>query len=249
LELREYDTMRAVEDLHWWYQGLWRLTLDWLTRRLAPGGGPRILDAGCGTGGLLARLRQRYPAAAGVELSPEALAHCRTRGLACLARGSVTDLPFGTERFDAVISNDVLYHRQVEVKPALRELHRVLRPGGLLLMNLAALESQRGAHDEAVHTARRFERDQVRQLLEDAGFTIERLSYRNFLLFPVAWAVRRFVNPSGSHPAGKSDVRLPSGPVNALLTAVLQFENRLLERLDLPFGLSLYCAARRSDAR
>lgn len=240
--------MRAVEDLHWWYQGLWRLTLDWLTRRLPPGERAQVLDAGCGTGGLLSQLRPLYPASVGLDLSPEAVAHCQTRGLTRVARGTVTEMPFPTGRFDAVISNDVLYHRQVEVMPALREFHRVLRPGGLLLMNLAALESQRGAHDESVHTARRFERSQVGRLLAEAGFATERLSYRNFLLFPVAWAVRRLLRPSCTQPPPESEMLLPCKAVNAALTTVLELENLLLARLDLPLGLSLFCAARRSDA-
>ena len=145
----EYATLRRVEDEHWWYRQL-RRVVRWHLDRFAPGWQARaILDAGCGTGGNLAHL----PGAGrrvGLDVSTDALACARKRNLTQLVRGTVASLPFAAASFDAAISTSVIYHQWVrDPAVALRELHRVLRPGGLLFLDVPAYASLASSHDVA----------------------------------------------------------------------------------------------------
>jgi SAM-dependent methyltransferase len=235
----EYEAMFAVEDRHWWYVGVRREVERWLDGLRPPGGARlRVLDAGCGTGGLLANLRTTAWRA-GVEISSHGIRLGRTRGRAALVQGSVSSLPFADGSFDAVVSIDVLCHAGVEERLAIEEAARVLRPGGRLLVQVPAFDWLRGEHDAAVWTRRRYRRAEITRLLTDAGLAARRSAYRNSLLFPAA-AVARLVR-RGRKPRdrARSDVRAVPAPVNALLSGVLALERR--SRLAFPFGLSVFC--------
>ncbi len=233
--------MFDVEDRHWWYVGVRREVERWLDRLRRPGGEPlRVLDAGSGTGGLLANLRGRAWKV-GVEISTEGIRLSRARGLT-LVRGSVAALPFADGSFDAVISIDVLCHSGVEERLAVEEAARVLRPGGLLLAQVPAFEFLRGGHDAAVWTKRRYRRGEVDRLLSGAGLASRRSAYRNALLFPFAAAVRLAGRRRRTSPdRARSDVRPVPGFVNAILSGVLAVERRLGG--SFPFGLSVFCVA------
>ena len=234
----EYDAMFAVEDRHWWYVGVRREVEAWLERlRGERTGPPRILDAGSGTGGLLANLRSEGWKV-GIEISPAAVRLARTRGT-WLVRGSVSALPFADASFDAVVSIDVLCHSGVEERQAVGEAARVLRPGGLLLVQVPAFDFLRGGHDAAVWTKRRYRRGEVGRILTDAGFAVRHAAYRNALLFPAAAVLRllRRRRPN-SREAARSDVRPVPRAVNALLSGVLALERRV--RRGFPFGLSVF---------
>src|ERR1700679_1275746 len=147
----EYALMDAAEDRMWWYRALHARLLD----NLAAVHG-RVLDAGCGTGGFLALLRQRRPdlTGFGVEWDPTAASRTRDKSGAAVVRGSVNALPFASGGFDAAISADVLCHAAVDPAAALAELKRVLRPGGRLIVNMPAYQWLLSAHDRQVHNAR-----------------------------------------------------------------------------------------------
>jgi SAM-dependent methyltransferase len=235
----EYAAMFAVEDRHWWYVGVRREVERWLAGiRPADGTELRILDAGCGTGGLLANLRT--PGwRAGVEISAHGIGFARTRGRAALAQASVSALPFAAESFDAVVSIDVLCHAGVEERQAVEEAARVLRPGGRLLVQVPAFEWLYGEHDAAVWTKRRYRRAEIAGLLADAGLTARRCAYRNALLFPAAAIARLAKRGPTSRDGARSDVRPVPAPVNLVLSVVLALERRL--RVPFPYGLSVFC--------
>ena len=94
--------------------------------------GRRVLEAGCGTGLLLSRIDCVAEEAVGVDLSRGMLQHARSRGLS-VVQGSVTALPFDDASFDTVCSFKVLAHVP-DIDAALRELSRVTRPGGHLVL-------------------------------------------------------------------------------------------------------------------
>ncbi|MBK8229937.1 MAG: class I SAM-dependent methyltransferase [Candidatus Eisenbacteria bacterium] len=250
MEAAEYDTLRRLEDRFWWYRGLHHLIVAEIVRLAAGRPQLRVLDAGCGTGGLLIRALTRLPnlSVVGLDFSPHALRHARGRGLPRLTRGSVEALPFRAEEFDLIVSLDVLYHRAVEDDDrALREFHRCLRPGGTLLLHLPAFESLRSSHDAAIHTARRYRRAPLAAQLRASGLVPRRVSYRNAALFP-ALALVRFLRRGQAHGATPppSDVRPLPAPIDALLYAVLRAEELLLGATDLPWGLSLFTRAERA---
>ncbi len=171
----EHDIMRSVEDHYWWYQAL----RQHVASSIAPVAPTfSLLDAGCGTGGMLKMVREKFPLAdlTGVDQSEHAveLTAGRETG-AKLVPASVHELPFPQDSFDFVLSLDVLSHAGVDDALALHEMHRVLRPGGRLILNLAAFDFLKGAHDSAVDVDRRYTQRQVRTLLEGADFAVERL--------------------------------------------------------------------------
>ena len=238
----EYRRMAALEDALWWYHGLRGLVLALLARR-GPVDRFRLLDAVCGTGGMLRRLAARFPAAElhGVDVAASAVEYARQGTAAAIRRGSVMALPYEDAGFDVIVSLDVLAVDQVDPAQALAEFHRCLKPGGLLLLNLTAYPWLLSYHDRAVGQSRRFTRPQVTRLLEAGGFRCLQTSYWNTLLFPIM-VLRRKVWPGGAD--GASDVQALAAPVNAVFTACVALERRLVGAgVCLPFGGSVIAVA------
>jgi SAM-dependent methyltransferase len=240
MEKDQYEILYRLEETHWWYLGMRRMVDALLTRYLDRGRPLHILDAGCGTGGMLNHLR-RFGSVVGLDFSDEALGFCRRRGLPHLARGSVERLPFADESFDLLTSFDVLYHMGVEDdRLALGEFRRVLKPGGLLLLRLPAYDWLRGAHDVAVHTRHRYSREELARKLRDADFQIQKLTYANTLLFPIA-ALKRMVE--GTERSRRPDLEPLPAPINRALLGILSIEPALLRKVSFPWGLSLMAVA------
>lgn len=230
MELDEYDKMHAVEERMWWYRGLHAQILGQLSRRARPVGA--TLDAGCGTGGLLAKLRGET---IGLDYAAVAARYAQSKSGRPVVVGSINDLPFAGGAFAAVVSADVLAHRSVDEGRALAEIHRCLAPGGIVLLNLPAYAWLSSAHDRRVHQTRRYTRGSVGRLLETAGFRIGFSSYWNTLLFPLM-VLRRLVAPGGD----EGDVRLLPAPVERLFRAAVLLESGLVSRgIPLPFGGSV----------
>jgi len=235
----EYTAMYQVEDSHWWYVGMRAiaealLATQWLEPSVA------ILDVGCGTGGNLAWLTC-YGTAWGMDVATLALNYCRQRSPDRLVQASVLALPFADASFGLVTSFDVLYHREVaDDTQALREIRRVLRPRGLLLLRLPAYQWLYSGHDRAVHTARRYTASEVTHKVAAAGLVPLRVTYANTILFPIA-----VVHRLAKRRSGASDVILPPPPINSFLTAVLRVEAWWLRHGGFPFGLSVFCLAQR----
>lgn len=239
----EYEIMYQLEDTHWWYVGMRNIVFELLSKSRVDGrtDTTSILDAGCGTGGMLEHLCENGSGvdAWGFDASEEALAFCQQRGLSRLVMASVTDIPFAAASFDLVVSFDVLYHKNVKDDVAsLKELRRLLKTGGQLLLRLPAYDWLRGSHDAAVHTRQRYTAPEVRHKMAQAGFRVERVTYANTILFPVA-AAKRFAEMAFGLRSG-SDVKPVSPLANRMLAGVLDIEARLLRKMDFPWGLSVY---------
>jgi ubiquinone/menaquinone biosynthesis C-methylase UbiE len=242
----EHDIMRGVEDHYWWYQALRAHVRDSIE---PPHPKFSLLDAGCGTGGMLGTLRQKFPSAelTGVDESEHAVELTTGRDAnARVLRASVHDLPFPESAFDYVLSIDVWSHAGVDDVRAARETHRVLRPGGRLILNLAAFEFLKGAHDCAVEVDRRYTSRQVRALLHDANFQVERLSYWNVVLTPPIGLLRWWsrLRPPVEQP--RSDFKPLPPLVNSILKHVAALELSASRHLSWPFGTSLFAIARKN---
>lgn len=242
MEADEYALMDAVEDRMWWYRALHARVLEALAP-LPPRA--RVLDAGCGTGGFLARLRAARPDLQlfGLDYAPRAAARAARKSGAAVAAGSVNALPFRDAAFDAAVSLDVLSHAAVEETTALAELRRVLRPFGLLVLNLPAHEWLRSAHDQRVHTARRYGRREIARKLTRAGFTEVTPRHWNSLLLPLMIVQRRLLR---RHAAAPSDVQAYPAWLDAGLGAVCRLEAGLARAgLRFPLGGSILAIAHR----
>jgi SAM-dependent methyltransferase len=240
--------MRTAEDTHWWYQSLRSLVVRLLRRYAILGHRSRVLDAGCGTGGGMAHWRAGLGVSRciGIDIAEEALRYCRRRGGDLLARSSVLALPFPDSSFDVVVSLDVLCLKGVDEGQALAELHRVLTKDGLLIINMPAFQWLRGEHDVAVGIRRRYRRREIEKLVAKANFIPLRASYWNAILLPAVLAVRRLRSGRQLDRPAVSDLHTLPAFLNALLTRVAGLELTLLERMSLPFGSSVICAARRA---
>ena len=241
MNVEEYATMFSVEDNHWWYHGLRGMVRRALRRHVEAGA--RVLDAGCGTGAILAMLHADARAI-GVDLMPEAIRFCRVRGQHVTAAASVVALPFRDGPFDAAVSLDVLCHRSIRDKRApLLEISRVLRPEGIVILNLPAYQWLYSSHDVAVHTDTRFTKRHAAGLLRECGFSVVEATYWNSLLFPPIVATRvwrKFFPPEGSDLASGGGVFS-----NAFFRSVLSVERGLLHLTPMPAGLSLFVVARK----
>lgn len=244
----EHDAMYRSETVLWWYVALREYVLDWLRLTdMTPRPVLTLLDAGCGTGGMLARLAP-FGVAVGIDLAPHAVRIAYERRNCIVARGSLAALPFPDATFDAAVSLDVISDAGVAIEAAaLDELYRALKPGGRLLLNLPAFASLAGEHDVAVRTARRYTTREARALVEAHGFHVERCSYWNMALAPAVWLVRQLSRrkPLDADTA-HSDITPPAAPVNRILLGIARLERRLLHRVPrLPFGSSLLVLARK----
>ena len=240
------EATAVAEDRHFWFRGLRRNAQRLLASAISPPGRvDRIVDCGAGTGRNLDWLKTFGPAV-GVELSPVGLRVGRAQRRP-LVRGTVTRLPFGDAMADVVTSFDVIYCLDDDSeRQAVREMWRVLRPGGVLLLNVAALEILRGSHSALTMERRRYGKQQLTRLLTDAGFVIERMTFTNMVTFPVTLAVRWLERVTGrADRASDSDLRVPAAPINRAFDAALLAEHALLSVIDLPVGTSLMCVARK----
>jgi SAM-dependent methyltransferase len=237
----EYEIMFRVEQTHWWYRALHRLIFDTLEKELPDWRKKAILDAGCGTGAILKQLGNGKRNV-GVDLAPEAISFCYERGLNNVRQADICALPFANASFDAVICSSVLYHQWVkDIAGAVREFYRILRPGGLLVVNVPAFGFLHSAHDDAVMTARRFRIREIRALLLENSFAIRRLTYWTTLLFPVAVLARTL----GASKTGRDfpGAGRSAGLADYLFARTMALERSLLKKLSLPFGVALLATA------
>lgn len=238
--------MHAIEAAHWWFCGKRRLVMRLLRKHISaePGAFPRVLDIGCGTGGMMMAM-EGFAGTYGVDFSRIGLGFCREKGLSMLACSSAEALPLKQGSFDGALLLDVLYHRGVASDlSAVRETWMALRPGGLLVITDSAFQFLYGGHDRSVHGRKRYRVSEMEEIVRSAGFVVIASGYHNCLLFPVAAALRlfrRFFPPAKD----RADMRMPSAALNAALKAVYCFEAALVTRVRFPFGLSLFVAARK----
>jgi 2-polyprenyl-3-methyl-5-hydroxy-6-metoxy-1,4-benzoquinol methylase len=246
---REYEVMAEVETNHWWYRILHSLVLESIERELMS---PNIhvLDAGCGTGGLMHSLKAAgYRQVKGFDLSPIAVDICQKRGLD-VQLASLNDIATiqAPSKFDVIISNDTLYYLSSDQQLAfLKNANTRLNRGGLLLMNMPALAVFRGTHDRAVGILHRFNRLEVKELIQSAGFEALTLRYWPFSLSPAIFVVRawqRLKYDPASLIKPLSDLKSHSVLLNTLLYRLIRLEIRLAR--NTPFGSSLFTVLRRT---
>ena len=239
-------TARAERD-HFWFKGFRRFMTPLVAAAVRGRSAPRILDCGCGTGHNLGWLRE-YGRAIGIDLNWTGLGFAKSRGATTLARATAANLPFPDQVFDLVTSFDVIYSLDDEVEAAaIAEMFRVLRPGGFLVLNAAAMDVLKGNHSVLANEVRRYSRGTLSERLARAGFVIRRMSYTNATIMPVVVAVRLVQRVSG-HQESDQEISIPPAPVNAALTGALALEASLLRFVNMPFGSSIMALAEKPIA-
>jgi len=244
-----YPRYNDHEDRHWWFIGRRKIFLRLLDRELgSERRDRRVLDVGCGTGTMLGYL-ERYGQAEGIDADEQAVSFCRARGLDRVQHVDNGSLPFPDETFDLVTALDVIEHIDDDAG-VVRELHRVLRPDGRLLVSVPAYPWMWGPQDDISHHKRRYVAKELRQVLEDADLALQRLTYFNTVLFPPIAAIRVLRPYKRGSQDVQSDFELTKpGKVNALLARLFAMEAPVVSRARLPFGVSILALARRNGSR
>lgn len=231
-----------VEATHFWFRGFRRFVAPAIaefagTRSL------RMLDCGCGTGYNLATLLRPHGRGFGFDLTPGGLLHARAAGFP-LARADMHAIPFRSEAFDLVTSFDVMQyvHDDAEV---VREMARVLRPGGRLVITAAALDVLRGGHAGTWPEVRRYTTKRMRSIVEGAGLEIQHMTYLFATLFPVMLAVR-LAGRAERVNGDDWEMRVPAAPINTALTWILNGEAAISRWIPMPVGSSVLVVARKT---
>jgi ubiquinone/menaquinone biosynthesis C-methylase UbiE len=240
---REYElqTHRA-EDRHWWYRGR-RRVLKGVIEHLQVPAGARILDAGCGSGRNMVDLAQ-FGAVSGIELSQTSARIAKERHAGEIIEGSITQMPFADESFEMAVCLDVIEHLEDDIG-ALKELRRVIAPGGSLLVTVPAYQWLWSSHDEINHHHRRYSTNTLLTACQAAGWQCVLSTHFNSLLLPVAICLRALDRITPQATNSSLDLWVPPTPVNWLLRQPLELEARLIASgRRIPVGLSLLAVLR-----
>lgn len=243
----EFANIAAMEESFWWFRGMRRVLCRLLDPIAGEGGIERVLEAGCGTGHLSRFLQQRYNwRMIPTDLAMEGLAHGRSLGVDGLTQANISQLPFANNSFDAVLSMDVLVHfaRGME-GPAFAELVRVLKPGGLLVIRVSALDILRSRHSQFAQERQRFTRSRLLARAREHRLHVLRSTYCNSLLLPVTLAKFRLYEPFLKSPPDSGVSPVPAWLDN-LLYMPLALEAQFLQwGLNFPLGQSLLLLAKK----
>lgn len=251
MEETAYRQFVELERDHFWFVGRRRIFMDLLARELDGRhdgeAGLRIMDVGCGAGGMLGPL-ERFGAVAGVDTSAELVDFCRARGFADVSVGSAYELPAATGSVDLITLFDTIEHIPDDAR-ALAECRRALAPAGMLFVSVPAYQFLYANNDRVAHHQRRYRVRPLRRKLVQAGFDPVKVSYFNSLLFPfILPAVllkklsERFVDPGDQTNLSHR----PPPWLNRALAATMSFERHLLAHANLPAGHSIIALARPS---
>src|SRR5258705_9921887 len=245
------DLTSRVEATHFWFRGFRRFVAPAIQELAGTRRNLRLLDCGCGTGHNLVSLLHPHGRAFGFDLTPGGLMHAKATGFP-VARADMSRIPFQSGQFDIVTSFDVFQYVQDDFA-VMKEMARVLKPGGGLVVTAAALDVLRGGHAGTWPEVRRYTTARMRAIVEGAGLQVQRLTYLFASLFPAMLAVRLMRRDAGQRAGESSDppsgpdndweMTVPSAPINTALTWMLSGEAALSRRIPMPVGSSVLIVA------
>lgn len=233
----QYRLMYQLEDIHWWFlakREFIKASLGEKTDQF-----PKILDLGCGTGGITKYLGL-WGKPIGVEHHLDALPFLKKRKVT-FTSCRIENFGYRKNSYDLICLFDVLYHKDIRSDVKVINLaYQALKPGGIILITDSALPFLFSLHDKVMHARERYYLDTLVQRVSSTGFIIEKSSYIYFFLFPL-FLVSRFVNKFIPFP----NVRKTNPFLNQLLLKICQLEAKLFKYISFPIGSSIIIKARK----
>ncbi len=241
MNVAEYERMYQLEDSYWWFVGRHLLVDKLLDQYYDARTDLTVLDVGCGTGAMSARLQKRGRVVS-ADFSSLALQFSRRRGLSGLAQIDAMNLGLAADSFDLITAMDMLEHLPDD-HAAVCEFFRVLKPGGLVVAMVPAYKHLWSEHDTALMHFRRYTRAEMADLFLKRGFRLKRVSHTMTTLYPFVALQRRLKAASPPHDPPRAFMPVFPPVINMLLTGLMRCENAISSRINLPFGSTVLCVA------
>jgi SAM-dependent methyltransferase len=242
MNIEMYRIFFEIQKKHWWFVTRKNIVLDFIERYRPDSDHLKILDIGCGSGLMLDaldRIGQTY----GMDMSDEAINFSKEIFRGRVEKGSLPDqLPYQRNFFNLVTALDVIEHIDNDVD-SIDAIRSLLVPGGKCIFTVPAYMFLWSSHDEVNEHKRRYTLPELKEKLVRAGFTVEKISYYNTVLFPVVFLVRMLNNLLKRD--GGSDMDMPGGVMNFVLKKLFGIEKYLLRYFNLPFGVSVLAVVRK----
>jgi len=241
MNIQMYRTHFEIQKKHWWLVTKKKIVLSFI-ERYTKKPAPAILDIGCGSGLMLNAL-EKLGQTHGMDMSDEAIAFSKEIFSGTVKKGSLpNDLPYPEKSFDLITALDVIEHVDDDVA-ALKSLHARLTDHGKMVITVPACMSLWSAFDTQNEHKRRYSRTELKSKILEAGYSIEKISYYNTILFPVAYVVRKLNNLFKKD--GASDLDMPGVITNFILKKIFGLEDFFLKFINFPIGVSLIAVVRK----
>jgi SAM-dependent methyltransferase len=240
MELSAYEVESAIEQDHWWFKGRRRL-LAAIIRELGIALDRPVLDVGTSTGTNLRMLREiGFAQPKGLDASPEAIQFCQSKGLGPVELGNICNMPFAENSFDLVLATDVIEHVEDD-SAAVKEIHRVLVPGGVTIITVPAFQFLWGTQDRLAHHLRRYRAEQVLRIVRGTQLRVQRAFYFNYLLLVPIWIARQMLKITGLQLRSENEINSPA--LNRLFYGIFRLDVATAPYLSPPFGVSFLVVA------
>ena len=233
-----YGEMITLQKEHWWFVARRDIIESFITSKMPHSSADKTLEIGCGVGGnveLLGRTGNYF----GIDMHMPAIEYCSSKFPQFEFKCSrIEEIPKDaySHNFDSIYILDVLEHIDNEVE-ILKEARNYLTNSGKILVTVPAYQFLWSPHDDFLHHVRRYTKKSLRKVLEEAGYKVERLSYFNTILFPLA-----LIQRLGSKLLNKNlsaHLSIPPRIINWLFKTVFSQEAGILKHTNLPVGLSI----------
>ncbi len=236
-----YDIEWNLERTHWWFIGRRRL-LKFLLSYLSIRRDSTVIDVGCGVGSNLPLIKSMGFKVIGIDSECYSLSYAKNLSGTLLINGDVLKLPFKSNSTELIIATDILEHLDDD-SMGIKEIRRALTPEGNLILTVPAFKSLWGIQDVVGMHKRRYSKDELLEKIEREGFIVLKSSYFNFFLFFPILLGRRLIRLLGLKIESENKINSPL--INFFLEALFSIEPYLLRYLSFPFGVSVFCIARK----
>jgi SAM-dependent methyltransferase len=238
-----YDIEAKVESFHWWFTVRRKLLRLFLSSLDLPCGCVAV-DIGCGAGSNLRILVSAGLNAIGLDRSFYALSLARKKIKFPLLNGDLNNLPIRPKSVGLIVAMDILEHLDNDIS-GIRSFYEALKEEGVLILTVPAFRSLWGIQDEVTGHKRRYSRQEIVSKLRQEGFKIIKSSYFNFFLFFPIFLARRLIHLSGLKVESENKINSPI--INSFLKTIFSLESYVLRCFSFPFGVSIFCIARKSE--